>query len=182
MSFTRPLSLKQELETGNRNPKHEKQYAKWFEVKKVRGGVKAVVKQEEVEAAKRYYGFFTLVSNESMDAVTALETYRNKDVAEKAFGNLKERLNLRRTLVSSEQGLEGKLFVTFVALIYLSNIKKRMELSGLFKDYTIQNLLDKLDLIECFESPGHRLRVGEILEKQKQLYALLGYTPPLPSL
>ena len=78
--------------------------------------------------------------------------------------------------------MEGKLFVTFVALIYLSHIKKRMELSGLFKDYTIQSLLDKLDLIECFESPGHRLRVGEMLEKQKQLYALMGYTPPLTSL
>jgi transposase len=63
-----------------------------------------------------------------MDAATALETYRNKDVVEKAFGNLKERLNLRRALVSSEQSLEGKLFVTFVVLIYLSHIKGSADL------------------------------------------------------
>ena len=37
-----------------------------------------------------------------MDAVTAPELYRNKDVVEKAFGNLKERLNMRRALVSPE--------------------------------------------------------------------------------
>ncbi len=55
---------------------------------------------------------------------TALEIYRNKDLVEQAFGNLKERLNLRRTLVSSEQSLDGKLFVEFVALIYLSYLKK----------------------------------------------------------
>ena len=55
-----------------------------------------------------------LITNEPMDAVTALELYRNKDVVEKAFGNLKERLNMRRTLVSSEQSLDGKLFVQFV--------------------------------------------------------------------
>jgi transposase len=113
-----------------------------------------------------------------MDAVTALELYRNKDVVEKAFGNLKERLNMRRALVSSEQSLEGKLFVQFVALIYLSYIKKQIQVKGLLKDYTLPGLLDKLDVIECFEQPGKSLRVGEMLEKQKQLYHDLGVNPP----
>jgi transposase len=49
------------------------------------------------------------MTNETMDAVTALELYRNKDVVEKAFGNLKERLNMRRTLVSSEHWMESCL-------------------------------------------------------------------------
>jgi len=81
-----------------------------------------------------------------MNAVIALELYRNKDLVEKAFGNLKERLNLRRTLVSSEQNLDGKLFIEFVSMIYLSYIKKRMQDSGLFKHYTLQGALDKLDI------------------------------------
>ena len=113
-----------------------------------------------------------------MDAVTALELYRNKDVVEKAFGNLKERLNMRRTLVSSEQSLDGKLFIQFVALIYLSHIKKQMQENGLLKNYTLPSLLDKLDVIECFEQPGKSLRVGEILDKQEQLYYDLGVVPP----
>jgi len=108
----------------------------------------------------------------------ALDLYRNKDMVEKAFGNLKERLNMRRVLVSSEWSLEGKLFVEFVALIYLSCIKKRMRDSSLFKDYTLQGALDKLDVIECFESPGKEPRVGEVLEKQRQIYAALGVPPP----
>ncbi|MDW7661635.1 MAG: transposase, partial [Bacillota bacterium] len=123
-------------------------------------------------------GYFVLVSNETMDAITALEIYRNKDVVEKAFGNLKERLNMRRTLVSSEQSLNGKLFTEFIALIYLSYIKKQMQEKNLFKDYTLQSILDKLDVIECFEQPGQVARVGEILEKQKQLYSDLGVEPP----
>lgn len=118
------------------------------------------------------------MTNETMDAVTALELYRNKDVVEKAFGNLKERLNMRRTLVSSEQSLEGKLFVEFVALIYLSYIKKQMQDTDLFKTYTMQSMLDKLDVIECFEAPGQKLRVGELLEKQKEIYISLGVEPP----
>jgi len=87
-----------------------------------------------------------------MDAVTALELYRNKDVVEKAFGNLKERLSMRRALVSSEQSLDGKLFVQSVAPIYPSCIKKRVK--GLIKTCTLPGLLDRLDIIEWFEYPG----------------------------
>jgi len=68
----------------------------------------------------------------------ALEIYRNKDVVEKAFGNIKERLNGKRMLVCSDASLEGKLFVEFIALIYLSYIKKQMSGKNLFKQYTIQ--------------------------------------------
>ncbi len=53
-----------------------------------------------MEEAKRYYGYFALLSNDIKDAMDALETYRNKDLVEKAFNNLKERLNLRRVAVS----------------------------------------------------------------------------------
>jgi len=38
-----------------------------------------------------------------MDAMTALQLYRNKDIVEKAFLNIKDRLYLCRLLVSSEK-------------------------------------------------------------------------------
>ena len=138
-----------------------------------------MVKEESIIEAKRYFGYFALITNVTMNAVTALEFYRNKDVIEKAFGNLKERLNMRRTLVSSEQSLDGKLFVQFVALIYLSHIKKQMQEKYLVRKYSITGLLDKLDVIECFEPPGKVLRMGEIVEKQEQLYYDLGVAPPV---
>jgi transposase len=173
------LALRRELESGERVQGHERQYEKYFDVVTIsKRGTKASVKEDAVKQAKRYFGFFALITNETMDAIRALELYRNRDVVEKAFGNLKERLNMRRAMVSSEQSLDGKLFVMFVALIYLSYIKRQMQLSNLFKDYTLQTVLDKLDVIECFEHPGARLRVGEILEKQKELYNLLGVNPP----
>jgi len=175
----RLIALKSELESGKRVPEHETWYRRFFDITTTpKRGAKVAVKAEAVARGKRYFGFFALLSNETMDAVTALELYRNKDLVEKAFGNLKERLNMRRTLVSSEQSLEGKLFVEFIALIYLSYIKKQMQDAGLFKDYTLQGLLDKLDVIECFEHPGQRLLVGEILEKQRKIYEAMDVQPP----
>ena len=174
-------ALRHELLDGKRVPEHETQYRKYFIEKEtpVRGR-SVTVNDEAVRKARTYYGYFALVSNVKMDAITALETYRNRDLVEKAFGNLKEKLNLRRTLVSSETSLSGKLFVEFIALIYLSYIKKQMQDNNLFKDYTLQQVLDKLDVIECFENPGDKLRVGEVLSKQNQLYLDLGVTPPTP--
>jgi transposase len=168
-----------ELESGKRHPDHEKQYARYFKVKTtpVRG-TKVIANEEAMAEAKRNYGYFVLLSNEVKEAVQALEIYRNKDLVEKAFDNLKERLNLRRVAVSSEQSLDGKLFVQFIALIFLSYITKKMQENNLFKKHTLQKILDEFDTIECFEVPSQQLQVGEITKRQIDLYIKLGITPP----
>lgn len=173
-------ALKAELLSGKRVPEHEKDYRKYFEVKETpKRGISLSYKQEAIDSVRERYGFFVLISNEVKDPVIARSLYKMRDVIEKAFWNIKERLNLRRTLTSSESSLEGKLFVEFVALIYLSYIKKKMEEAGLFSRYTMQELLDELDVIECFQEPGKAPIQGEVLKKQEQIYRNLGVEPLL---
>ena len=182
-AFNRKLDmLKEELLSGKRVPEHEKDYKRYFDIKEtpVRG-ISLSYKQDAINAARERYGFFTLISNEVKDPVTAIRLYRMRDIVEKAFWNIKERLNLKRTLTSSESSLEGKLFVEFVALIYLSYIKNKMEEAGLFSRYTMHELLDELDVIECFTEPGKAPIQGEVLKKQEQIYIDLGVTPLLAS-
>ena len=62
--------------------------------------------------------------------------------------------------------------------LLIDSIKKQMQVKDLIKNYTLQDLLDKLDVVECFKQPGKKLRVGEIVEKQEQLYYDLGVAPP----
>lgn len=113
-------------------------------------------------------------------ASEGLSLCRSKDIVEKGFGNLEERLNFRKMQVSSELSLNGKLFVEFVTLIYLSFIKKKMQDAKLLENWTIQGLIDELDVIELFEAPDKGRILGEITEKQKGLYRSLGVE--LPSL
>lgn len=173
------LAWQKELLEDKRKPEHAKQYEKYFQVYETPvKGMKIVAKQAAIDEAKKNYGYFALISNEVKDPVEALDLYRNKDMVEKAFGNLKERLSLRRLLVSSEHSLDGKLFVQFIALIYLSYIKKAMKENDLFGKYTMLGLLDQLDSIECFGRPGRDLRIGEITSQQQDLFLKLGVTPP----
>lgn len=171
--------LQLELESGKRNAEHERLYATYFKVTSTPvKGISVAAKEETIAETKKNYGYFALLSNDIKDPIEALKIYRNKDLVEKAFGNLKERLNLRRLSVSSEQSLNGKLFVEFIALIILSYIKKRMQSTGLFKNITMQELLDELDIIEGFEQAGHQLYAGEMTNRQLELYEKLGVNPP----
>ena len=179
-AFDQKIALwHKELLNNDRKEVNARQYEKYFIVKQTpKRGVQVAVNEEALKKARRYFGYFALISNEKMDAFTALQLYRMKDVVEKAFGNIKERLNMRRLLVSSERGLDGKLFVEFVALILISCLHQLMKAQKLYKKYTMLQLLDKLDVIECFEELGHGLRIGEITTEQNEIYQKLNVEPP----
>lgn len=97
-----------------------------------------------------------------------LDMYRNKALNERASWNIQEWLNLWRTAVLSESALEVKLFVQFVALIYLSYSKKLMSEKDRYENYT---------MIEAFENPESTLRVGKVEKKQARLFNTLGVMP-----
>ncbi len=175
-------SLYNELLEGKPVEEHKKAYAQFFEVKDTPARGRRVYRKEyEIKAARRYLGYFALITNEKMDAFTALHLYRMKDVVEKAFGNIKERLNMRRLLSKSEKCLDGKIFTEFIALILISHLDHKMKETDLYKSYTMQQLLDKLDVLECFEDENRKLRVGELLEKQANIYETLGVALPTSS-
>jgi len=172
-------AIEHELLEERRIPEHEKLYDKYYEVTKTPiKGVRIEPKQDAIDKAIKDCGYFVLLSNGIKDPVEAITIYRAKDMIEKAFGNLKERLNMRRESVASEESLEGKLFVQFIALIFMSYIKKAMDEGGLFKNYTMQELIDELDVIESYKSTGKRPHLGEITEKQKKLYAAMSIDCP----
>lgn len=168
-----------ELTHNERKEYHTKEYAKYFDVVETpKRGIKATPKEEVMKAELRNYGYFAMLSNDVRDPFEALSLYRSKDIVEKGFGNLKDRLNFRRMLVSSELALDGKLFVGFIALIYLSYLKKKMQKAKLFDRWTLQGVLDEIDLIEVFQAPESGKVIGEVTKKQQELFHSLGITPP----
>ena len=172
-------TLEEELRSGKRKEDHEGNYAKYYDVVEtpVRG-IRITPKQTAINTARKNFGFFAILSNGVKDPVEALNIYRSKDLIEKAFTDLKDRLNMRRTSVSSEENMEGKLFLQFIGLIFLSYVKQAMDAAGLFKNFTLQELFDELDIIEQFQHPGGAAFYGEITEKQRNLYITLGISPP----
>ena len=52
------------------------------------------------------------------------------------------------------------------------------EAKKLFGKYTLQGLLDELDIIECFKQPGKAPYIGEILTKQRDIYCFMDVLAP----
>lgn len=171
--------LEEEIRSEQPNPRHEKMYERYFHVHRTpKRGVRITPRDEAIEEKMQRFGYFALISNGIKDPREAIEIYRTKDVIEKAYDDLKNRLSMRRTSVSSEESLDGKLFVQFIALIILSYIKRKMDEEKLYKDFTLQELLDELDVIEKFTAPHSSAVLGEMTKKQKMLFGKLGVEAP----
>lgn len=177
--FARSLQvLMSELESGQRTESHEKLYERYF--KRVRGGF--VGRDEVIERERELFGYFALLSNDaSLSAQEALVTYRSKDRIEKAFADIKDRLDFRTPKVENVETLRGKLLCVFIALILTSELRARMDAAKLSERYTLSGLIDEIDTIERYESPRHRPRILAVTDKQKKIYEALGIKPPTVS-
>ena len=175
--------LHDELITGKLDKTHSSLYAQYFDIKSTPiRGLNATPKEDVIAEARKNSGYFVLLGNDTMDPSQALVTYRNKDVVEKAFDNVKDRLDMRRLNVSSDLSLDGKLFVEFIALIIISYIHKAMLREHLYKKFTMHELLDVLEMIERFDRKGHKPQLGEITDKQIEIFKAFNFEPPISSL
>ncbi|MEN2316363.1 IS1634 family transposase [Lacticaseibacillus paracasei] len=163
--------LYHELQTRQHLEAHAKDYAKFFEVKTTpKRGRQVTPKDETIKQAKQFCGYWALLTHEKMTASQALHIYRSKDIIEKGFGNIKDRLNGRRLLVSSEKSLNGKIFVQFIGLILVAGVNQVMHSKQLYRQYSLQQLLDRLDEVEQFTAPGRAPKVREVQADQAGIY------------
>jgi transposase len=132
---------------------------------------------DAINDVKNKFGFFSLLTNLKLSSIEILDIYRNKDIIEKSFNNLKNRLNLRRTNVHSYQNLEGEIFLQYISLTFLLYIHKHMKDNGLYKNFTMETLFDELDIIAQFKYSNTCLYFNEITKKQLELYKYMDVTP-----
>ncbi len=92
-----------------------------------RGGrLKVAFNDEAFAQAKKYFGFFVLVTNEIKDADEALRSYREREKIEELFNVQKNSLDGKRPGTWFPDNLRGRLFCQFVALCYHCFLTKRI--------------------------------------------------------
>ena len=114
-------------------------------------------------------GIFAIVTSEKMSTAEALEIYRNRDAVEKIF-------RMDKSYPGNEK-LEGKMFVSFVALVIRNAIQQRLK--PLYKknrkEYTVPMALrqyERLGLTKLSDDKYH-LRYA-LTSKQKALLEIHG--------
>jgi transposase len=166
-----------ELEEGNVNDAHKTFYQKFFRVKETpKRGRKVEYNQEAIDNHRENTtGWFVLVTNDVKDPVNALEIYRMKDTAEKAFDDLKNDLDCKRLRIHSNQAMEGRLFIQFIALILSAKIKHIMNEGGWFKNHDMQQVIDEMkSLREVKVEKSSKKIISTITAFQEKIIQLFG--------
>ena len=156
------LEYKQELESGNPVKEHQKAYDNFFIQKKTpKRGLQVSYNTEAIsQHISRYAGFQGLLSNGIKDPIDAMRVYRDKDAVEKCFDDLKNSLDMKRLRMHQSSTVDGRLFIQFIALILISDLRQKMRTSGLIEKYTIHELLREMETIVKVQYSG---RYGHIL-------------------
>ena len=107
-----------------------------------RGGqLKIGFNDKAIAKAKKYFGYFTLVTPQAMNTFTALENYRLREKIEELFGVQKGALDGARPRTWYPDNLRGRQFVQFVSLGYHCFLTKK-----------IKEVRDRLGKNECEKS------------------------------
>lgn len=122
------FSHKKDLEDGVEEfrPAAQKQIDSYLTVKRTAKGVKVDFKMDEIEEAKRYWGYFVLVSNEIKDPFDALKAYRSREKIEELFATYKDSFDGRKPRTWYPENLYGRQFAQFVGLGYHCFLAKRI--------------------------------------------------------
>jgi transposase len=138
-----------ELLTGKEKHENAWAYEKYFIVKDMpKRGRKVIENAEAVEKAKKkFMGFFCLLTRRKLDAITAIEAYRSKEVVENCFDDLKNMLDMKRLRIQSSQAMDARLFIQFIALILLSKVRQIKNRHSQLKHLTVREIMEYMETI-----------------------------------
>lgn len=164
-------------------PDRKLHYDRFFYINRSKDGKLGFIRNfKAIDAALRMCGFF-LIAETDFKKTTAeiLEIYRNRDVVEKSFDDLKNELEMKRLRIHSSDTAQGKLFIAFIALIVRSYLLHALKSYMQQNRLTIRNILLELDKMKSILYPGQgepRL-LNPPTRRQRDIYSALQI--PLPA-
>jgi len=180
--FTRELlGYKSEVESGKRDKNHEEQYALFLIIKETpKRGLRVTFNNAEIlKHRKRYAGFFCILSNAIKDPTEALRVYRDKDVVENSFDDLKSQLDMNRLRMHSCASADSRIFLQFLALILICRIRQTIKSTKGLKNLTVRETMEILEpLTRITYSGRHGQLYTETSPMQRKIMETFGVTIP----
>lgn len=120
------------------------------------------------------FGYFILLTSKTdLTRDFALTKYRDKDQVEKSFNIFKNEMDGNRLRVHSEENMEAKIFIRFLALIVHSEIMRVMRKNDMFKKFSVKELMLELKKIKRTKI-NSQIIISEVSKKQKEIYTAFG--------
>lgn len=131
----------------------------------------------KIDEIKQKYGYFALISTDNnLNVEEALTLYRQRNVIEKSFDQLKNGMEYKRLHTHYKETTEGKIFIAFIGLIMRTIFNNRLKSDEKTKALSIKKViteLEKIQEIHLENGEEHRIPLTKI---QKEILTALKVT------
>jgi transposase len=115
-------------------------------------------------------GYFLMMTTDlKKTPEEVLDIYRMKDVIETCFDDLKNGIDMKRLRVHSEEAMDGKAFVAFIALILRSYVQNKLKDYLAQKSLSLAQIFDELRMIKVVKVKDGMLLHSPITKKQRTI-------------
>lgn len=173
----RLAQYKELLETEGSNTSRQEFYDHFLTVSETpKRGIKVKYDEEAVQKYRqRHSGVFVLLSNCIKEPMVALASYREKDVIEKSFDDLKNEEDCKRLRVHSDRNADSKLFLAFLALIIRSFIANKVRQNRELERIGIPGIIREMNTLrEITEKHRYRRIITEPTRIQRLVMECFG--------
>lgn len=168
-----------ELLAGKPTARNKSYYERYFEVRRTpKRGLRVTLKEGAVdEYINNQSGFWILYTNAEKDPVEALRLYRRRNDVELLFDDLKNASDSRRLRVHSDAVMQGRLFISFLALVVLTRLKDMVKAIPA-KERNHWNWKEILIKVNTYSKTRYKGRYKDVYscptKAQRKIFDLLG--------
>lgn len=157
-------------------PARNLHYDRYFKInRKKDGGVAFIRDREKIDTIISRLGFFIIVETDfKASSLEILMTYRQRDVVEKSFDDLKNELDMKRLHCHSDETTEGKMFVAFFALILRSCMQNKLRAYLTDTGLTFSSVLKELRKVKYVHTRNGKKLLSPITKKQRDILTACG--------
>ena len=165
-------------------PAKSLRYDRYFKINRSKDiGIGFIRDSEKINTIISRLGFFIIIETDfEASSLEVLMTYRQRDVVEKSFDDLKNELDMKRLHCHTDETTEGKLFVAFFALILRSCIQNKLRVYLDESGLTFSSVLKELRKIKYVHTCDGKKLLSPITKRQRDIFNACGLsTDNLPA-
>jgi transposase len=126
---------------------------------------------DAIDEKIRNMGYFLMMTTDlNRTPEEVLFIYRQKDVIEKCFDELKNDLDMKRLRVHSDVVMQGKMFIAFIGLILRTYVHNKLrDYLEVNRPISMPQIYDELRMIKTVKTKAGMAQHNPLTKKQRQI-------------
>jgi transposase len=178
--FMDKLKLEHDRLTNDDNATVQKEFEKYLKVYRRRYARRRTVEYDTnmiSQYKSRYAGYVCFITNDKTIEMArdALTEYSTRDYIEKDFDEMKNDLDMKRIRVQTDARMKSRLFIQFIAEIYMREVRVCIRKSDACKKLTRKQIFSHIKTIYKVKFKGRYKDVyPELSKHQREILCALG--------